>query len=89
MRPLELVIYDEYHGVYSRQQMIDGVNHISFHMPKPKHFTEAELAAEYWQAESDCWEADAGNEILNAGDPEDVSVTFRLFATHPHYTDAD
>lgn len=48
MKDLELHIYDEYHGTYSRQEMVDGINYLSFHMPtKAKRLTSVEITCEY------------------------------------------
>jgi hypothetical protein len=92
-KPLELVIFDEYHGSYSRRQIIDGVNHITFHEPHDrKRFADAELAAEAhafiltdhkYPADPD----EYGDEEWEAYSREyqEAEKTIWRFAALPHY----
>lgn len=92
MKALELTIFTEYHGSYSRQRMVDGVNTITFHKPaKGKRLTAPELAAEYWRASLDLefvvsHPDDAGTWDFTTMN-EDVrrELILRRFATLPHY----
>lgn len=91
MKPLELVIFDEYHGSYTRRQMIDGAQHVTFHYPdESKRFTDAELAAETYKAEAE-FRAAAGYgypaEIITECDRK--RFILEQFATLPHYDEAD
>ena len=55
-----------------------------------KRFSDAELAAEYWVADADCWKAEKGGVVLKRGEPtlEKMRTLYRFFS-RPNAADSD